>query len=60
VGKASLVAFLALPVLAIVLITGATLGARAQGELAAQVLGSVLAAAVAAVLSSDRQRKRHG
>lgn len=60
VGKASFVAFLAVPVLAIVLIAGASLGAGAQAELAAQVLGSVLAALVTVMLTCDRRRKRHG
>lgn len=59
-GKARFVAFLAVPALAIVLIAGVPLGARVQADVAAQVLGSVLAAAVTAVLSSNRRRKRHG
>ncbi|WP_461088010.1 hypothetical protein [Streptomyces deserti] len=41
------------------LITGASLGARARVDLIGQVLGSVLAAVVTAVLSSNRRRKRH-
>ncbi|MFF0837631.1 MULTISPECIES: hypothetical protein [unclassified Streptomyces] len=42
------------------LITVASLGVRARADLAGQVLGSVLAAVVTAVLSSNRRRKGHG
>jgi hypothetical protein len=58
-GKARFVAFLAVPVLAIVLIMGASDDVRAQADIIGQVLGSVLAAVVTAVLSSNRPRKRH-
>jgi hypothetical protein len=57
-GKARFVAFLAVPVLAIVLIMGASDDVRAQADIIGQVLGSVLAAVVTAVLSSNRPRKR--
>ncbi|MFD4605362.1 hypothetical protein ACFWPQ_46035 [Streptomyces sp. NPDC058464] len=60
VGKASLVAFLAVPALAIVLIAGSSSGAEVRAELSAQVLGSVLAAMVTGLMACCERGKSHG
>lgn len=57
-GKEKFVAFLAVPVLALVLITGVALDAQARPDVTGQVLGSVLAAVVTVALSSNRRHKR--
>jgi hypothetical protein len=58
-GKATLIGFLAIPVLLILLISSMALGLQVQAELAAQVLASVLVAMVATALTCGGARNPH-